>query len=114
MSVGKIEAGLGSEATDALLLRLHTETACRRGGALALRLVDLDTTNGLVRLTEKGSTVRWQSITHDLVEHLIEHAHARGAVLHTDRLLNYRNGARSSTSSASSDGSSTAAKYRSP
>jgi hypothetical protein len=25
-----------------LLLRLHTETACRRGGALALRLMDLD------------------------------------------------------------------------
>jgi integrase/recombinase XerC len=27
---------------DTLLLRLHTETACRRGGALALRLADLD------------------------------------------------------------------------
>ncbi|MEU0546215.1 hypothetical protein [Micromonospora sp. NPDC005979] len=33
---------------DALLLRPHTETACRGGGALALRLVDLDTVNGLV------------------------------------------------------------------
>ncbi|GAB7046710.1 hypothetical protein [Catenuloplanes indicus] len=28
---------------DSLLLRLHTETACRRGGALALRFADLDT-----------------------------------------------------------------------
>jgi hypothetical protein len=27
---------------DALLLRLHTETACRRGGALALRVADLN------------------------------------------------------------------------
>lgn len=30
---------------DTLLLRLHTETACRRGGALALRSRDLDPTN---------------------------------------------------------------------
>jgi len=41
---------------DALLLRLHTETACRRGGALGLRLADLDTDNCLVQLREKGST----------------------------------------------------------
>ncbi len=37
---------------DALLLRLHTETACRHGGALGLRLADLDTDRGLLRLTE--------------------------------------------------------------
>jgi integrase len=30
---------------DSLLLRLHTETACRRGGALALRPADLDLTS---------------------------------------------------------------------
>ncbi|MFY1692974.1 tyrosine-type recombinase/integrase [Plantactinospora sp. WMMB782] len=70
---------------------MHTETACRRGGALALRLIDLDTTNALVRLTEKAATVRWQPITPDLAEHLHEHAHTRGAVLPTDRLLRYRN-----------------------
>ena len=29
-------------ALDSLLLRLHTDTACRRGGALALRPQDLD------------------------------------------------------------------------
>ncbi|MET8907576.1 site-specific integrase [Micromonospora sp. NPDC004551] len=77
---------------DALLLRLHTETACRRGGALALRLADLDRTNGLVRLTEKNGTVRWQPITLDLAEHLRAHAHDRGAVQTTDPLLRYRNG----------------------
>ncbi|NLU81052.1 site-specific integrase [Micromonospora sp. HNM0581] len=76
---------------DALLLRLHTESACRRGGALALRLIDLDRPSGLVRLAEKG-TVRWQPITLDLAEHLYEHAHARGALVSTDRLLRYRNG----------------------
>jgi site-specific recombinase XerD len=43
---------------DALLLRLHTETACRRGGALGLRLMDLDAARGLVRLREKGGTQR--------------------------------------------------------
>ncbi|MCX5122065.1 hypothetical protein OG992_33420 [Micromonospora sp. NBC_00362] len=47
----------------------------------------MDTTNGLVRLTEKGATVRWQPITLDLAEHLHEHARARGAVLLTDALL---------------------------
>jgi integrase len=41
-----------------VLLRLHTETACRRGAALGLRLADLDTDNCLVRLREKGSTLR--------------------------------------------------------
>src|SRR5262249_2959537 len=32
---------------DALILRLHTETACRRGGPLALRPQDLDQDHGL-------------------------------------------------------------------
>ncbi|OHX07608.1 integrase [Micromonospora sp. WMMB235] len=77
---------------DALLLRLHTESACRRGGALALRLVDLDRSNGLVRLNEKSGTVRWQPISLGLAEHLHEHARVRGAVLPTDQLLRYRNG----------------------
>ena len=48
---------------DTLLLRLHTETACRRGGALALRLSDLDPDQCLVRLREKGETVRWQPVS---------------------------------------------------
>jgi hypothetical protein len=44
---------------DALLLRLHIETDCRRGGALALRRTDLEPDCGLVRLREKGETLRW-------------------------------------------------------
>lgn len=43
---------------DALLLRLHTETACRLGGALSVRLADLDPDWCLVQLRERGSTVR--------------------------------------------------------
>lgn len=77
---------------DALLLRLHTETACRRGGALGLRLMDLDVRNGQVQLTEKGGTQRWQPITVDLARHLLALARARGAVLPTDKLLRYRHG----------------------
>ncbi|MGW5577141.1 tyrosine-type recombinase/integrase [Micromonospora chokoriensis] len=77
---------------DAILLRLHTETACRRGGALALRLMDLDRDRGLVRLTEKGGTLRWQPITLDLAASLYDHARQRGAVLPTDALLRFRHG----------------------
>jgi integrase len=79
-------------ALDALLLRLHTETACRRGGALALRLMDVDAVRGLIRLREKGETLRWQPITLDLAGHLLEHARLRGAQQPDDQLLRYRNG----------------------
>jgi len=77
---------------DVLLLRLHTETACRRGGALTLRLADLDTDHCLIQLREKGSTVRWQPISPALAASLTDHAAYRGAVLPTDQLLRYRDG----------------------
>ncbi|MEV6527463.1 site-specific integrase [Longispora sp. NPDC051575] len=77
---------------DSLLLRLHTETACRRGGALGLRLVDLDVSRGLVRLTEKGGTQRWQPITLELARHLDTCARQRGANAPVDKLLRFRNG----------------------
>ena len=64
---------------DTLLLRLHTETACRRGGALALRLSDLDPDQCLVRLREKGETVRWQPVSPTLMGRLVEHARERHA-----------------------------------
>lgn len=59
---------------DALLLHLHTETACRRGGALTLRLADLDIVQCLVRLDEKGGTLRWQPISPLLARCLADHA----------------------------------------
>jgi integrase/recombinase XerC len=41
--INQVAVSTGNDpALDALLLRLHTETACRRGGALALRPSDLD------------------------------------------------------------------------
>ncbi|TCO61079.1 tyrosine-type recombinase/integrase [Actinocrispum wychmicini] len=64
---------------DTLLLRLHTETACRRGGALALRPQDLDPTQCLILLREKGETVRWQPVSPTLMTHLQRHAQERNA-----------------------------------
>ena len=49
------------------MLRLHTETACRRAGALALRPDDLDPDQCLIRLREKGETVRWQPVSPTLM-----------------------------------------------
>jgi integrase/recombinase XerC len=78
-------------ALDTLLLRLHTETACRRGGALALRPQDLDPAQCLIFLREKGETVRWQPVSPTLMTHLQQHAHDRPTP-HTGQLLRYHNG----------------------
>lgn len=77
---------------DSLLLRLHTETACRRGGALALRPCDLDSAQCLVRLREKGETVRWQPVSPTLMRQLLRHGQERGTGDPKDQLLRYRNG----------------------
>jgi integrase len=76
---------------DTLILRLHTETACRRGGALALRSCDLDPEQCLVRLREKGETVRWQPVSPTLMAHLQQHADQRGAPAN-GQLLRYATG----------------------
>jgi integrase/recombinase XerC len=52
---------------DTLILRLHTETACRRGGVLALRPRDLDPDQCLILLREKGETIRWQPVSPTLM-----------------------------------------------
>jgi integrase len=76
---------------DSLLIRLHMETACRRGGALGLRLRDLDIQSCALRLREKGGTVRWQPITPILASALDVHARIRGAHEPADTLLRYSN-----------------------
>jgi integrase len=61
--INQIAATTGDDPElDTLILRLHIETACRRGGALALRPPDLDADQCLVQLREKGETVRWQPL----------------------------------------------------
>jgi integrase len=77
---------------DTLLLRLHTETACRRGGALHLRPQDLDPIQCLIRLREKGETVRWQPVSPTLMDHLLGHAEHRGATEPAAPLLRYAHG----------------------
>jgi integrase len=79
-------------ALDSLLLRLHTETACRRGGALALMPKDLDPDLCLIQLHEKGGTLRWQPVSPTLMSHLIAHAESRGGLDSDRRLLRYANG----------------------
>jgi integrase len=85
-----VPVGSQDAALDCLIIRLHLETACRRGGALGLRLADLDTRWCLVRLHEKGGTVRWQPISPTLASALEDHARARGAVHGHDALLRRR------------------------
>jgi integrase/recombinase XerC len=76
--INHIAATTGNDpALDALILRLHTETACRRGGALALRPVDLDSDQCLILLREKGETVRWQPVSATLMAYLQQHADQR-------------------------------------
>ncbi|MFF5292076.1 tyrosine-type recombinase/integrase [Paractinoplanes globisporus] len=77
-------------ALDGLLIRLHGETACRRGGALALRPMDLDADQCLILLREKGGAFRWQPVSPTLMTHLQAHAAERGAPP-SGQLLRYRN-----------------------
>ncbi|MEU3768651.1 site-specific integrase [Amycolatopsis keratiniphila] len=77
---------------DALLCRLHEETACRRGGALALRPRDLDRLQCTVLLREKGETERWQPVSPTLMRHLIVHGEERGDGNRDEQLLRYANG----------------------
>ncbi|GAA3381571.1 tyrosine-type recombinase/integrase [Cryptosporangium minutisporangium] len=90
--INQVAATTGNDpALDTLLLRLHTETACRRGGALGLRPCDLDATQCLILLREKGETSRWQPVSPTLMRHLLRHADERGAPP-TGPLLRYRTG----------------------
>jgi integrase/recombinase XerC len=90
--INQVAATTGDDPElDALILRLHTETACRRGGALALRPQDLDTEQCLVLLREKGETVRWQPVSPTLMAGLLRHAEERHAPA-GERLLRYSNG----------------------
>jgi integrase/recombinase XerC len=90
--IHRVAAATGDDpALDALLLRLHTETACRRGGALTLLPGDLDAEHCLIRLHEKGETVRWQPVSPTLMAHLLAHGEA-GAGSRCRPLLWYANG----------------------
>ncbi|MGO9083354.1 MAG: tyrosine-type recombinase/integrase [Streptosporangiaceae bacterium] len=84
-------AAITASELDTLLLRLHTETACRRGGALALRPADLDAEQCLVLLREKGETTHWQPVSPTLMARLVEHGRERHAPW-DGQLLRYADG----------------------
>jgi integrase len=86
-------SGGNDPALDTLLVRLHLEPGCRRGGALGLTLADLGTRPQCVRLHEKGGTVRHQPVSLTLLTALVEHAATRGATKPTDPVLRFRYGA---------------------
>ena len=90
-TISQQAARLANQWETTLLLRLHTETACRRGGALALRPQDLDPDQCLIRLREKGETVRWQPVSPTLMGRLIEHGRQRHAAP-GGQLLRYADG----------------------
>ncbi|WP_280274283.1 tyrosine-type recombinase/integrase [Nocardia wallacei] len=93
MAMGRIAATTGNDTElDALIVRLHIETACRRGAALALQVDDMNPEDCLLRLREKGGQVRWQPVSPLLMGSLIEHVDSRGGADATDRLLRYRHG----------------------
>ncbi|CAM4041632.1 Integrase [Nocardia ninae] len=90
--IGRVASTTGNDGElDALIVRLHIETACRRGGVLALTLNDLDREDCLVQLREKGETTRWQPVSPLLMSKLIEHVDKRGGE-HTQQVLRYRDG----------------------
>lgn len=93
MELAEVASTTGNDPElDALIFRLHLETACRRGGSLALDTGNLNDTDCLVQLHEKGGTVRWQPISPSLTNHLLHHIKSRGGTDTTTKLLRYRNG----------------------
>ncbi|WP_116202821.1 tyrosine-type recombinase/integrase [Amycolatopsis circi] len=92
--INEVAATTGNDPhLDTLLIRLHTETACRRGGALALRPVDLNDADCTARLREKGGTSREQPVSPTLLAALTEHTALRNPDgTSGERLLRTRKG----------------------
>ncbi|WP_109526752.1 MULTISPECIES: tyrosine-type recombinase/integrase [Nocardia] len=76
---------------DALVLRLHIETACRRSGSLTLGPHDLDPDQCLIFLREKDGSDRWQPVSPTLMRGLMEHTAERGSP-RAEQLLRYHDG----------------------
>jgi integrase len=91
--LGRVASTTGDDTElDALILRLHIETACSRGPALALRIEDLERDSCLIRLHEYRGVIRWQPISPTLMNCLLDHVRDRGGRQATDRVLRYQNG----------------------
>lgn len=63
-AIGDVAGSTGNDpALDSLIIRLHTETAWRRGGALAFTPEDLDPEQCLIRLHEKAGRAAGSRLT---------------------------------------------------
>lgn len=93
IAIGEVASSTGNDTElDALIVRIHIEAACRRAGVLGLQVGDLDPDSCLLRLREKGETIRWQPISPFLMGKLLEHVSRRGGEETTSRVLRYRDG----------------------
>ncbi|MRH88590.1 tyrosine-type recombinase/integrase [Nocardia sp. SYP-A9097] len=91
--IGHVAATTGNDRElDALIVRLHIETACRKSGVLALRVEDLNPEDCLIKLREKGGTERWQPISPLLMSRLLDHVGSRRGSTTTTKALRYRSG----------------------
>ncbi|KOX27126.1 integrase [Saccharothrix sp. NRRL B-16348] len=89
----EVASTTGDDPTlDAIMIRLHLETAARRAGALGLRPQDLDPKRSLIRLSEKGDITRWQPVSPHLMTHLLHLTESRGDPDDNRPILRYRNG----------------------
>jgi site-specific recombinase XerD len=75
---------------DDVVFQLLRETACRRGGAIALSAGDLAPATRTARLTEKYGRQRWVPISAHLMERLVAHQAARHPGC--DRVLHRKGG----------------------
>ena len=90
--INRVAATTGNDPDlDILLLRLHTETACRCIGALRLRPKDLDRSRSVILLREKRWAERWQPVSPTLMTALWDHHRERGGAM-SEPLLRYRDG----------------------
>ncbi|MFJ9364864.1 tyrosine-type recombinase/integrase [Nocardia sp. NPDC101769] len=91
--IGEVASTTGNDRElDALIVRLHIETACRKAGVLSLTVDDLNTHDCLVKLREKDETERWQPVSPLLMRRLVEHVSTRGGTRSTRQVLRYRSG----------------------
>ncbi|MEU2042229.1 tyrosine-type recombinase/integrase [Nocardia niwae] len=63
---------------DALILRLHVETACRRDAVLRLRIDDLSIDDCTALLHHKGGVDAWHPVSPNLMRRLTRHFECRG------------------------------------
>jgi site-specific recombinase XerC len=77
---------------DALLFEFLRHTACRREGALNLRVGDVHARDCRVTVTEKNGQTRDLPLRRDVIARLLAHAARRGAHFPTDSVFRYKTG----------------------